>query len=257
MYWALCVEPSLHPRGRVRSLKMQIVNRSWLGEVHGSDEGGKTSVVRAHKSPSESCSSSSLERRRGGRARGHGGSRNKSADNTTSDKAASSASGPHSHGHGHAPEDDKNSEANTSPVQDQTSLPSQPPNNSMSFLGFGGARPQPSSAEKIAAAEAEIEMVSNMFNQYAPIHSLHCLQHFSLTLRAQTSRHLLSQMHPKHLPRIRPQQGRVCMPRPLRIQVFRCERQGQREDAGRGIGQAGRWDGWRWGYVRIVRSAWL
>jgi len=34
----------------------------------------------------------------------------------------------------------------------------------MSFLGFGG-RPQPSSAEKIAAAEAEIEMVSNMFNQ--------------------------------------------------------------------------------------------
>jgi import inner membrane translocase subunit TIM10 len=26
-------------------------------------------------------------------------------------------------------------------------------------------RPQPSSAEKIAAAEAEIEMVSNMFNQ--------------------------------------------------------------------------------------------
>lgn len=34
----------------------------------------------------------------------------------------------------------------------------------MSFLGFGG-RPQPSSAEKIAAAEAEIEMVGNMFNQ--------------------------------------------------------------------------------------------
>ena len=38
----------------------------------------------------------------------------------------------------------------------------------MSMFGFGGARPQPSSAEKIAAAEAEIEMVSNMFNQYAP-----------------------------------------------------------------------------------------
>jgi hypothetical protein len=34
----------------------------------------------------------------------------------------------------------------------------------MSFL-FGQGRPQPSSAEKIAAAEAEIEMVSNMFNQ--------------------------------------------------------------------------------------------
>ncbi|KAK1076629.1 protein transporter tim10 [Friedmanniomyces endolithicus] len=36
----------------------------------------------------------------------------------------------------------------------------------MSFLFGGGARPQPTSAEKIAAAEAEIEMVSNMFNQY-------------------------------------------------------------------------------------------
>lgn len=35
----------------------------------------------------------------------------------------------------------------------------------MSFL-FGGARHQPSSAEKIAAAETEIEMVANMFNQY-------------------------------------------------------------------------------------------
>jgi mitochondrial import inner membrane translocase subunit TIM10 len=34
----------------------------------------------------------------------------------------------------------------------------------MSFLF--GSRPQPSSAEKIAAAEAEIEMVSDMFNRY-------------------------------------------------------------------------------------------
>jgi hypothetical protein len=34
----------------------------------------------------------------------------------------------------------------------------------MSFL-FGGGRPQPSSAEKIAAAEQEIEMVSDMFNR--------------------------------------------------------------------------------------------
>jgi import inner membrane translocase subunit TIM10 len=33
---------------------------------------------------------------------------------------------------------------------------------------FGGGRPQPSSAEKIAAAEAEIDMVSDMFNRYAP-----------------------------------------------------------------------------------------
>lgn len=39
----------------------------------------------------------------------------------------------------------------------------------MSFL-FGGGRPQPSSAEKIAAAETEIEMVSDMFNRLVP----HC-----------------------------------------------------------------------------------
>lgn len=34
----------------------------------------------------------------------------------------------------------------------------------MSFL-FGQSRPQPTSAQKLEAAEAEIEMVSNMFNQ--------------------------------------------------------------------------------------------
>lgn len=39
----------------------------------------------------------------------------------------------------------------------------------MSFL-FGGGRPQPSSAEKIAAAEAEIDMVSDMYNRYT-LHS--------------------------------------------------------------------------------------
>ena len=35
----------------------------------------------------------------------------------------------------------------------------------MSFL-FGGGRPQLSSAEKIAAAETEVEMISDMFNRY-------------------------------------------------------------------------------------------
>ncbi|KIV96875.1 Mitochondrial import inner membrane translocase subunit tim10 [Exophiala mesophila] len=34
----------------------------------------------------------------------------------------------------------------------------------MSFL-FGGGRPQPSSAEKIAAVETEMEMVSDMFSR--------------------------------------------------------------------------------------------
>ncbi|THV78377.1 hypothetical protein D6D29_07714 [Aureobasidium pullulans] len=48
----------------------------------------------------------------------------------------------------------------------------------MSFL-FGGGRPQPSSAEKIAAAEAEIDMVSDMYNRYAPptIHQVAQLSH--------------------------------------------------------------------------------
>lgn len=35
----------------------------------------------------------------------------------------------------------------------------------MSFL-FGGGRPQPSSAEKIAAAEQEVELVSDMYKRY-------------------------------------------------------------------------------------------
>lgn len=36
---------------------------------------------------------------------------------------------------------------------------------SMSFLGFG--RPQPSSAEKIAAVEAEMKLMADMMNRYA------------------------------------------------------------------------------------------
>jgi len=44
----------------------------------------------------------------------------------------------------------------------------------MSFL-FGGARPQPTSAEKIAAAETEIEMVSNMFNQLVDTCTKKCI----------------------------------------------------------------------------------
>ena len=35
----------------------------------------------------------------------------------------------------------------------------------MSFL-FGGGRPQPSSAEKLARAEIEVEMVSDLFNRF-------------------------------------------------------------------------------------------
>lgn len=46
-------------------------------------------------------------------------------------------------------------------------------------------------------------------------------------------------MHRHIVPRSRPEQGRVRLPRPLRQQVLRGQRQGQREDAGRGPGQAG------------------
>lgn len=35
----------------------------------------------------------------------------------------------------------------------------------MSFLGFG--RPQPTSAEKIAAVEAEMKLLTEMMNRYA------------------------------------------------------------------------------------------
>lgn len=44
----------------------------------------------------------------------------------------------------------------------------------MSMFGFGGRAP-PSSAEKIAAAEAEIEMVSNMFNQLVDTCTKKCI----------------------------------------------------------------------------------
>jgi len=44
----------------------------------------------------------------------------------------------------------------------------------MSYL-FGGGRPQPSSAEKIAAAEQEIDMVSDMFNRLVSSCSKKCL----------------------------------------------------------------------------------
>lgn len=37
----------------------------------------------------------------------------------------------------------------------------------MSFFGFGG-RPQLSSEQKIAQAEAEIDMVSDMYSRYVP-----------------------------------------------------------------------------------------
>lgn len=53
-----------------------------------------------------------------------------------------------------------------------------------SMFGFG--RPQPSSAEKIAAAETEIEMVSDMFTRYvAPLYSRARLHDFFLYKNTQ------------------------------------------------------------------------
>jgi len=42
---------------------------------------------------------------------------------------------------------------------------------------FGLGRPQPSSAEKIAAAEQEMDLVTDMFNKYAisPLFSLNLI----------------------------------------------------------------------------------
>lgn len=40
----------------------------------------------------------------------------------------------------------------------------------MSMFGFG--RPQPSSAEKIAAAEQEMDMITDMFNKYVTRYTL-------------------------------------------------------------------------------------
>jgi len=46
----------------------------------------------------------------------------------------------------------------------------------MSYLFGGGARAQPSSAEKLAAAEAEIDMVSDMFNRLVSSCTRKCLE---------------------------------------------------------------------------------
>jgi len=68
------------------------------------------------------------------------------------------------------------------------------------FGGFG--RPQPSSAEKIAAAEAEMDLVTDMFNKYDLQPSLPILNSFNLLilyLKTPTSMH--EEVHPKRIPR--------------------------------------------------------
>ncbi|KAK4991368.1 hypothetical protein LTR28_001352, partial [Elasticomyces elasticus] len=65
-----------------------------------------------------------------------------------------------------------------------------------------------------------------------------------------TSRNLHTQMHPAHLPRSRPEQGRVRLSGPLRGQVLRGQRQGVGEDAGGGGDDVA--GGWRGGDGRWV-----
>lgn len=116
----------------------------------------------------------------------------------------------------------------------------------MSWMsGFG--RPQPSSAEKIAAAETELDMVSDMFNRSD--YSLPLSPFFKLN-NSQIDVLLHEEMRPERLPRSRAQQRRRRVLRPLRRKVLRGQRQGQREDAGH-IGAAGWW--WRRWYVWSLR----
>ena len=61
----------------------------------------------------------------------------------------------------------------------------------MSFL-FGGGRPQPSSAEKIAAAEQEVELVSDMYKRYGQrqhwMHSYTKMEYEKLVAYSPSSR---------------------------------------------------------------------
>ncbi|KAI5807682.1 Tim10/DDP family zinc finger-domain-containing protein [Peziza echinospora] len=45
----------------------------------------------------------------------------------------------------------------------------------MSFLGFGGGAPQPTSAQKLAAAEIELDMVTEMFNRLSQSCAKKCI----------------------------------------------------------------------------------
>ena len=59
-------------------------------------------------------------------------------------------------------------------------------------------------------------------------------------------------MCPRRLPRRRPEQGRIRLPGPLRLQVLRRQHQGQREDAGRSRRQQA---GWRHGFRHVKQFA--
>lgn len=61
----------------------------------------------------------------------------------------------------------------------------------MSFLGFGGSRPQPSSAEKIAAVENEMKIIFDMQNRYGASRLSSPRLTFPLPLLVPLPRHTL------------------------------------------------------------------
>lgn len=65
----------------------------------------------------------------------------------------------------------------------------------MSFLPFG--RPQPSSAEKIAAAETEMEMIGEMMTRYTALSAPDLDNRFAdISPRGQTEPILRQKVHP-------------------------------------------------------------
>jgi hypothetical protein len=116
----------------------------------------------------------------------------------------------------------------------------------MSFL-FGG-KPQLSSAEKIAAAETEVEMISDMFNRY--VYEARPCSAEQSSPYPKIKSIVYEEVHTCRLPRRRSQQGRVGLSGSMRGKVLRGQCQGQREDARRGGWEASR----RWRHVWHVRK---
>jgi len=107
------------------------------------------------------------------------------------------------------------SKAPASPIiTSKTTTTRSPPQSqtAMSFLGFG--KPQPTLAEKMAAAEQELEMITDMFNRFflpsvlpsfskPVIYFYIYFSHNNLNLNAHTQAHPImpQQMHPNRLQR--------------------------------------------------------
>ena len=95
---------------------------------------------------------------------------------------------------------------------------------------FFGQKPQISSEQKIAQAEAEIDMVSDMYSRYVlfslPMNPLNPSTSTQTLMLEQPCQILHGQMHRHVVPRGGSQQGRVGVPGSLRVQVLRGQCQG-------------------------------